>query len=55
MIPIVSMHEGSIEKHLLEVVVIFSVLFLPQSCVVKVGDAGVFGVSTDIDHFAPAC
>ena len=46
------MHEGTIQEHLFKVVVIFSVLLLPDSGVVKIGDAGVLRVPTNVQDLA---
>ena len=50
--PVTSVHEGTVQEHLFKVVVIFSVLLLPDSGVMKVGDARVLRVPTNIQDLA---
>jgi len=53
--PITSIHESSIQEHFFKVAVIFSILFLPDPGVMKVGDTNILWISTDINNFAACC
>ena len=53
-VPVTSKHEGSIHEHLFKMVKVFTVLISEEIKVVKIGDARVLWVATNIHHLAAA-